>query len=311
MKVHYGLDNIPKLTNPVVTSGTFDGVHIGHKTILDRLKSIASNCAGTSVVLTYWPHPRFVLSNDTSDLKILSSIDEKIDLLDQHGIDHLVILPFTKEFSNLSSEEFISSILINTLSTHKLVIGYDHRFGKNREGSFEFLSQNEDKLGFQVEEIPRKDLENIGVSSTLIRKHLSDGEVDKAIKYLGHPYTITGKVIEGKQNGRKIGFPTANIQIADNHKLIPIDGVYAVRVLWKNKSYKGMLNIGFRPTLNGLDRSIEVNIFDFDKTINKEIIKVELLKYVRPEKKFTDLAELKKQLGIDKQEVLQILNSHD
>lgn len=311
MKVHYGLESIPTLKNPVVTSGTFDGVHIGHQTILDRLKSIATNCSGTSVVLTFWPHPRFVLSKDTSDLKILSSIDEKISLLDQYGIDHLVILPFTKEFSNLSSEEFISTILIKGLNTHKLVIGYDHRFGKNREGSFEFLSQNEKKLGFQVEEIPRKDLENIGVSSTLIRKHLSEGEVDKAIQYLGHPYSISGKVVEGKQNGRKIGFPTANIQVADTHKLIPSDGVYAVRVLWKNKSYNGMLNIGFRPTVNGLDRSIEVNIFDFDKTINKEIIKIELLKHVRSEKKFSDLSELKQQLEKDKQEVLQILNSYE
>lgn len=310
MKVHYGINNIPTLINPVVTSGTFDGVHIGHQSILKRIKDLAKKINGTSVVITFWPHPRFVLSKNTKDLKILSTIDEKIELLKKEQIEHLVIIPFTEDFSNVSSLDFIQNILIDKLQTKKLVIGYDHRFGKNREGGFDFLTSNASQFGFEVEEIPRKDLENIGISSTLIRKHLSEGEVDKTLSLLGHPYSISGKVIEGKQNGRKIGFPTANIQISDQHKLIPIDGVYAVLINIEGTKHQGMLNIGFRPTLQGNNRSIEVNIFDFDKTINDEIIRIELLKYIRPEQKFETLNDLKNQLSEDKIIIQKILENH-
>ena len=310
MKVHYGIEAIPTLVNPVVTSGTFDGVHLGHTSILERLKTIAKNIDGTSVVITFWPHPRFILSKDTKDLKILSSIDEKITLLENAGIDHLIIIPFTLEFSNLSSKEFIQTILIDKLHTKKLVIGYDHRFGKNREGSFEYLSEHQKELGFEIEEIPKKDLENIGISSTIIRQHLTEGRVDQAITYLGHPYSITGKVIEGKQNGRKIGFPTANIHVAENHKLIPTDGVYAVSVTSKNRTYDGMLNIGFRPTVSGNNRSIEVNIFNFNETINNEFITVHLIQFVRKEKKFKDLQQLQEQLQKDKEHILEIIQNN-
>lgn len=310
MKVHYGIEAIPTLVNPVVTSGTFDGVHLGHTSILERLKTIAKNNNGTSVVITFWPHPRFILAKNTNDLKILSSIDEKITLLENSGIDHLIIIPFTIEFSNLSSKEFIQTILIDKLHTKKLVIGYDHRFGKNREGSFEYLSEHQKELGFEIEEIPKKDLENVGISSTIIRQFLTNGKVDEAITYLGHPYSITGKVIEGKQNGRKIGFPTANIHVAENHKLIPADGVYAVSVTVKNRMYHGMLNIGFRPTVSGNNRSIEVHIFHFNETINNEFITVHLMQFVRKEKKFKNLQELQEQLQKDKEHILEIIQNN-
>lgn len=311
MKVHYGTDAIPTIKNPVVTSGTFDGVHIGHRTILSRLKEIAQAVQGETVVITFWPHPRFVLSNYSEELKILSTIDEKIQLLSEQQIDYLIIIPFTLEFSNLSSQEFIQTILIDKIKTYRLVIGYDHRFGKNREGSFEYLKEHQSKLGFQVEEIPRKDLEHVGISSTKIREYLLSGKVFQASTYLGQPYFLNGKVIIGQQNGRKIGFPTANIEVSENYKLIPSDGVYAVKVFLKDHWYYGMLNIGFRPTLDGAHKSIEVNIFDFHDDIYGAPITIHFLKLIREEVKFGSLADLKAQLIKDKEKTKAIIEQYE
>lgn len=311
MKVHYGIDAIPPIKNPVVTSGTFDGVHIGHRTILSRLKEIAKTVGGETVVITFWPHPRFVLSNYNKELKILSTIDEKIQLLTSQQIDHLVIIPFTMEFSNLSSQEFIQTILVDALKTHRLVIGYDHRFGKNREGSFDYLKEHQKTFGFQVEEIPRKDLENVGISSTKIRDYLRSGNVSQASTYLGQPYFLTGKVIIGQQNGRKIGFPTANIEVSENYKLIPADGAYAVKVILGDATYYGMLNIGFRPTLDGTHKSIEVNIFHFNEDIYGKELTIHFLQLIREEVRFESLADLKAQLIKDKEATKAIIEHYE
>lgn len=309
MHVHYGLDHIPSITRPVVTSGTFDGVHLGHQTIINRLKEIAQECKGETVVLTFWPHPRYVLGQKSKDeLKLLSSLEEKTHLLEAHGINHLVIIPFTKEFSQLSSKEFIDNIILNKIKTHKLVIGYDHKFGRNREGSFDYLKANQAEFGFEIEEIPRADVDHIGISSTKIRQSLSAGDVSAAAKFLGTPFHINGKIVMGDQLGRKIGFPTANIKILEEHKLIPADGVYAVEIELHKKRYKGMLNIGFRPTVDGLKRSIEVNIFDFSSDIYGEEIKVNFIDHVRNEKKFASVLELQEQLVVDKKLVKKILD---
>jgi riboflavin kinase/FMN adenylyltransferase len=305
-EVYFGLDNFKTLDKAVVTSGTFDGVHDGHRVIFNSLKIIAQQIKGETVVLTFWPHPRLVLTNQ--DIRLLSTLDEKIELLKSENIDHIVILPFTKSFSQLTSKDFIHEILINKLGTKKLVIGYDHKFGKNQEGSFEFLSQHSELFPFTVEEIPRQDLENIGISSSLIRKHLNNGEVKQTIKLLGRPYSIHGKVVMGEQVGRKIGFPTANIQVDDKVKLIPSDGVYAVKVTVNNEGYSGMLNIGVRPTLNGMTKSIEVNIFDFNKDIYGENLSLDFFDLIRKEKKFASLTELQEQLVRDKIEVEKILS---
>lgn len=307
MKVHFGLDDIPSLKNAVVTSGTFDGVHLGHQKILSRLIDLASETNGESVVISFWPHPRFVLSAKKPDLKLLSTIKEKIDLLEKTGIDHFVIIPFTKEFSLLSSEQFIQDILINKIQTKNLVIGYDHRFGRNREGGFDYLVANQHKFPFQIEEIPEQDIDDLEISSTLIRKALQEGNVAKAQKLLGHSYSLRGNVALGDQLGRKINFPTANIAIEQEEKLIPDDGVYAVKIKVGKQLLNGMLNIGFRPTVNGVQRTVETHIFNFEEDIYTQEIEVFFYDRIRKEKKFIDIHALKNQLVEDKKEAERIL----
>ena len=310
MQVHYGLDKIPLIQKPVVTSGTFDGVHLGHKTILDRLKEVAEECGGETVVLTYWPHPRYVLGQKSkNELKLLSSLDEKVNLLAAYGINHLVILPFTKEFSQQSSKQFIDNIIRRGLKTFKLVIGYDHKFGRNREGSFDYLLEHQSELGFAIEEIPRADVDHVGISSTKIREALENGDVADAYKFLGDYYPLTGKVVMGDQLGRKIGFPTANIKIDETHKLVPSDGVYAVYVVINDVHHQGMLNIGVRPTVDGLKRTIEVHIFDFSEQIYGDNIEVRFIDRVREEQKFASVTELQQQLVVDKKNVIRLINS--
>jgi riboflavin kinase / FMN adenylyltransferase len=302
-KVYFGLDKFEKLSNAIVTSGTFDGVHDGHKVIFNRLNSIAKESNGESVVLTFWPHPRLVLNPQNTHVLLLSTLEEKIDLLKKEGIEHIVVLPFTKSFSQLSSKEFIDKILIESIGTKKLVIGYDHKFGKNQEGSFEYLSQNTELFPFDVEEIPKHELEDIAISSSEIREALKHGEVSKAQRLLGSAYTISGKVVMGEQVGRKIGFPTANILVEEQFKLIPTDGVYAVGVEVDGQPYSGMLNIGNRPTLNGTSKSIEVNIFELNQDLYGQQITLEFFEMIRKEKKFASLKELQEQLVKDKIEV--------
>lgn len=307
MLVHHGVDTFEPIPYAVVTSGTFDGVHLGHQKILTRLIEIAQGHNGQSVVLTFWPHPRTVVSNDSQNLRLLSSLDEKIALLEQAGIDHLVVIPFTRSFSELTSEEFIRNILIDKIGTKKLVIGYDHRFGRNREGSFEYIRQHAGEYGFEVEEIPRQDVEAVGVSSSKIRAALSEGNVQIANKFLGRTYSLTGTIVKGRQLGRTIGFPTANVQVDDPNKLIPSNGVYAVNVLHKDKTYGGMLNIGVRPTVDGLHQTIEVYIFDFSADIYGEHLTVYFREFLRPERKFSGLPELVEQLKRDEVQARKLL----
>src|SRR5688572_29127909 len=248
MKIYHGIDDFTQLQYAVVTSGTFDGVHIGHQKIFSRLREIASRNFGETVVLTFWPHPRLVLHPEDESLKLLNTFEEKADLLKDQGIQHLIRIPFTKEFSQLSSEQFIQEILVKTIGTRKLVIGYDHRFGHNREGSFEQLKINGPRYGFEVEEIPRQDVDHVGVSSSKIRKALEDGDIDTATHLLGRPYSLTGRVVMGDKLGRLLGYPTANIEIDTKFKLVPADGIYAATAQHEHDLYKGMLYIGNRPT---------------------------------------------------------------
>ena len=303
MIVHYGIDSLTPLSYAVVTSGTFDGVHLGHQKILQRLNEVArSHAGGQSVVMTYWPHPRTVVSNDSQNLRLLSTLEEKITLLEQAGVDHLVVIPFTRSFSQLTSEEFIRQILIGALGTRKLVIGYDHRFGRDREGGFDYIKAHQAEYGFEVEEIPRQDLEAVAISSSKIRTALSEGHIDAATRFLGRNYSLTGTIVKGRQLGRTIGFPTANLQIDDAVKLIPANGVYAVDVEQGGQTYGGMLNIGFRPTVAGDHQTIETYIFDFDKDIYGEHMTLRFRAFLRPEQKFNGLPALMEQLHLDEQQ---------
>lgn len=307
MKIYEGLSDFPKLSNAVVTSGTFDGVHLGHQKILHRIRELARSINGETVLITFWPHPRLVLYPDEHNLRLLSTFEEKAKLLRQFGIDHLLTIPFTKEFSQLTSKEFIESVLVDTIQTKKLVIGYDHRFGKNREGSFEYLKAHHEQYGFDLEEISRQDVEDIGVSSTKIRHALETSDISTAINYLGRPYELNGLVIKGQQIGRSIGFPTANIHIPNDYKLIPKDGVYAVEALVNGSLYKAMLNIGNRPTVNGTQKTVEANLFDFQGDLYDKQITIYLKAFLREEKKFDGLEALKQQLFQDQKNAKNLL----
>ncbi len=309
MKIYHTLEDFTPLRYGVVTSGTFDGVHHGHQKILQRLTEIANKNNGETVVITFWPHPQLILRPDEPSLRLLNTFEEKAELLRAQGVHHLIRIPFTKEFSQISSEEFISKILVDTIGTKKLVIGYDHRFGKNREGSFEQLKLNAPAYGFEVEEISRQDVDHVGVSSTRIRKALAEGDIDTANHFLGRPYSLSGRVIKGDKLGRVLGFPTANIDLDSHDKLVPGEGIYAVTVRHEKNSYGGMLYIGNRPTVNGSKRSIEVNIFEFDKEIYGETIHISFLKLLRSDSKFNDLESLKNQLHLDKKSALTALKN--
>jgi len=311
MKIYEGLNNLPEIRNAVVTSGTFDGVHLGHQKILSRIKQTANELNGETVLITFWPHPRLVLYPNEHNLRLLSTFEEKAALLKHLGLDHLITIPFTKEFSQLSSEEFIQQVLIDKINTKKLVIGYDHRFGKNREGSFEFLKANIDKYRFELEEISREDIDQVGISSTKIRRALENGEVHVANEFLGRAYEINGIVIKGEQIGRSIGFPTANIHIPNDYKLVPCDGAYAVEVKVEEHRYKGMLNIGNRPTLKGINKTVEVNLFNFSDDLYDRRVTVYFKEYLRPEEKFANLEELKLQLEQDRLKAMKIFNNSD
>jgi riboflavin kinase/FMN adenylyltransferase len=299
MRVYHGLVQFNRLKFAVVTSGTFDGVHIGHQKILARLEEVRKASGGESVVITFWPHPRLIIATDGSQLNLLTTIEEKIELLSQYRVDHLIIIPFTKEFSQLTSEEFVRQVLIDRIGTRKLVIGYDHRFGRNREGGFEYLVENAASYGFEVEEITRQDVEQVTVSSTRTRKALLEGNIHVATEYLGRYYSLHGTVIRGNQLGRTIGYPTANLRIEEAYKLVPADGVYAVKVDWNGNSFGGMLNIGMRPTVNGTYRTIEVHIFDFNEDIYDKELKIQFVGKIRTEQKFSGLETLKAQLRKD------------
>lgn len=307
MQIHYGLDNF-EAKRPVVTIGTFDGVHLGHREVIAELKRIAHETGGESVVFTFFPHPRMVVTPNEDTIRLLTSQAEKCILLEELLLDHLVIYPFTREFASLSYTEFVKNILVDQMHICKFVTGYDHKFGHDRQGDFLALKILGDFHGFEVEQLDPLLVENVAVSSTKIRQALETGDIQKASHYLGYPYLLKGKVVEGRRLGREIGFPTANILPDDQHKLIPTDGVYAVLVNVGGVQYKGMLNVGTRPTVNtNVDhRSIEVHILDFSADIYQSDISVSFVERIRNEVKFGSLDQLKEQLVLDKTRTLSI-----
>ena len=310
MNIYHSIEDFNPVSNAVVTSGTFDGVHLGHQKIIHRLNEIAARVGGSSVVITYWPHPRLVLFPDDTSLKLLNTFEEKAILLRRAGVQHLLRIPFTKEFSSISSLEFIQKILVEKIGTKKLVIGYDHRFGKNREGSFNELKENGPGFGFEVEEIPRQEVDEITISSSAIRRHLAMGEIRQANQLLGRAYGISGRVVNGEKLGRVLGFPTANIDTDSGHKLIPSEGIYAVRINYGGDIFDGMLYIGKRPTLGGTRQTIEVNIFDFNKSIYGESLTIHLIEQIRGDSTFSDLEALRLQMITDKQHTLEVLRNN-
>lgn len=299
LKVHYGLHDFSTLECAVATTGTFDGVHLGHQKILRQLVQKAAKVGGESVLFTFDPHPRKVLQPDI-ELSLLNSIDEKIRLLEKTGLDHLIIQPFTKEFSRTPSLEFVREIMVGQIGVKHLVIGYDHHFGRNREGSFEHLMEFGPIYGFDVEEIKALDIDTVNVSSTKIRKALSTGQVDLALEYLGHPYALNGEVVEGDKIGRTIGFPTANIKLHFADKLIPADGVYAGWAVHRGTRYPAMANIGRRPTVGSIKRSIEVHLLEQDLALYGEQLTFELHQKIRDIVHFESLEALTEQLHRDK-----------
>jgi len=309
VQIHYNLDNF-KAINPVVTIGTFDGVHLGHREVISELKRISVLLGGESVIFTFEPHPRLIIAPSEDSLRLLSTKDEKISLIEKLGIDHLVIFPFTNQFSKLPYNEFVTNILVGKMKLSTLVVGYDHRFGQGRKGDFHSLELLSDALHFNVEQLSELLVEDKVVSSTKIRLALTSGDIARANHFLGYRYPLSGKVIEGKQLGRKLGFPTANIETLDDHKLIPGDGVYAVFVKSDGVIYKGMLNIGIRPTVNynADHKSIEVHIFDFESDIYNSQITLYFVSKIRDEQKFAGIEQLKGQLIKDKTFALDILS---
>ncbi|MGZ3946139.1 MAG: bifunctional riboflavin kinase/FAD synthetase [Mucilaginibacter sp.] len=307
MRIYNSIEEFKPVNKAVVTIGTFDGVHLGHRKIISRINELAKDIGGESVILTFFPHPRMILHPEDQDIKMINTMPEKAALLEQLGVDHLIITPFTRDFSNQSPEEYIKNILVDKIGTKKIVIGYDHRFGKDRQGGLKELQQLAPVYGYDVIEIPEQDIHDVAVSSTRIRKALLHDEIELANEFLGYPFFITGKVNRGDQIGRTIGYPTANILIEENYKLIPSDGIFAVKVYVDGEAHKGMGYIGHRPTINGMTRNIEVNILDFNRDIYTQPIKMELLHFVRGDMKFDSLEQLKAQIDKDKDAVKKLL----
>lgn len=305
MRVFKGLDNLPPFKNPVLTIGTFDGVHLGHAKIIERLRKKAIEVDGESIIITFDPHPRFVVAPNSTPIELLSTSQEKIKALQALHVDNVVIVPFTKAFSDISAEAYIRDFIVSNFHPHTIIIGYDHHFGKNRQGNYQLLESVKATYGFQLEEIPVQEIEHIAVSSTKIRAALHIGDIKKANELAGKYYTLEGVVIHGEKRGRLIGFPTANVHVGDAYKLIPANGVYAVKAYLKETVYKAMLNIGVRPTISSSNhRSIEVNIIDFDQDIYDETLRIEFVDKLRDEIKFNGIDELIGQLTIDKQDAL-------
>lgn len=310
MKTYNSIFSYSSKKKTILTLGTFDGVHIGHQSILNKLKKATVEGLYEAVVLTFFPHPRMVLNQDVN-IKLLNTIDEKATLLDNFGIDALIIHPFDETFSKLTAEDFVANILVKQLNIQKIIIGYDHRFGINRSANIDDLINFGKKYNFEVEQISAKEIDAISVSSTKIRNALLDGNIKTANDYLGLPYSFTGKVVEGKKNGRVIGYPTANIQIKENYKLIPKTGVYIVSSKIENKLFYGMMNIGKNPTIGDNEQTIEVHFFNFDKDIYNQNLTVSVLEFIRTEQKFESLAELQRQLDKDKQFSLDFISQYE
>ncbi|RUT69741.1 bifunctional riboflavin kinase/FAD synthetase [Flavobacterium cupreum] len=306
MKLFHSINDFRSTKKTILTLGTFDGVHIGHKKILERITQNTENGKYESLVLTFFPHPRMVLQ-EKSEIKLLNTISEKTKLLEETGIENLVIHPFDESFSRLTAEEFVHSILVDQFHIQKIIIGHDHRFGRNRTADINDLIAFGKEYGFEVEQISAQEIQDVSVSSTKIRKALDEGNIPLATDYLGYSYFLSGEVVKGKQLGRTIGFPTANIQIDEDYKKIPKNGVYVVRTFINEKEVFGMMNIGFNPTVNGEKQTIEVHLFDFDADIYGQKIEVSLLDYLREEQKFASVELLKEQLNHDKKTALAFI----
>jgi len=291
-----------------VTIGTFDGVHIGHKKVIKNLVKSAALKNASSVLLTFFPHPRMVLQKN-ANIKLINTIDERIKLLKKTGLEILVIHEFTEDFSKQTALDFTKNVLIKKLNISKLVIGYDHQLGKNRDGNFKQLEAYGKTLGFNVKEIRQQDIDSIVVSSTNIRKAIENGEIEKANNFLGYNYMLTGKVVKGKNLGEKIGFPTANLHIRETYKLLPKTGAYVVKAEIENTTVFGMMNIGYRPTVSGENQTIEVHFFDFNKDLYGATIQIDVLSFLRDEQKFNSVEILKNQLKKDREKSLEIIDS--
>ena len=299
MKVYQSINSYDgSARETVITIGTFDGVHIGHQRIIEMLNLLKNKDSEDSLILTFFPHPRRVL-DQSNDIKMLTTLEEKIELLDHFRLDRLIIEPFTREFSRLSALEFVRDILVNQLHLKKLVIGYDHHFGKNREGNFEQLAEYGELYDFEVIEIPAQEIQDVAVSSTKVRKAIEIGDIETANTYLGYPYRLTGTIVSGKGLGRKMSFPTVNLSIVEDYKLIPLRGVYVVRTMVGDKQVFGMMNIGYRPTVGGQGQTIEIHLLDFDGDLYGSKMQIEILSRLRDEQKFESMDELGSQLKKD------------
>jgi riboflavin kinase/FMN adenylyltransferase len=308
MLVYRNTEFLPPFRNAVLTIGTFDGVHTGHQQVIAQMKKRAEEVNGETVIITFDPHPRTVVKA-AAGIQLLNTLDEKIVLLSDTGIDHLVIVPFTETFAQLSAEDYIGQFLIRYFQPHTLIIGYDHHFGKGRSGNYELLRQQSVVYNYELQEIPAHILNSISVSSTRIREAIVDGNTDQANQLLGYDYFFSGLVIDGKKLGRTIGYPTANLEIPEKFKLIPGDGVYAVDVTIEDepeKLYRGMMSVGVRPTIGGTPRTIEVNIFDFERMIYGKTICVHVKKFLRPELTFSGLESLREQLALDRRASMEV-----
>jgi riboflavin kinase/FMN adenylyltransferase len=309
MKVYSSIDEFAKASvqKTVVTTGTFDGVHLGHKKILTKVEKIAKNSGAEGVLLTFHPHPRIIIFGEDSELHLLSTQEEKKDLLEKAGVQHLIIHPFTKELSRVSALDYVKDILVQKLHTHTMVIGHDHRFGKNREGSIKDLKEWAPLYGFSIDEIEPFQINEQTISSTKIRKAIMAGDLQEANNFLGYTYFMNAKVVSGMRLGTELGYPTANLEVENKHKLIPADGIYAVFAEFEGKTYKGMMSIGMNPTIENKGRSMEVHIFDFKQDIYNKHLRISFYRKIRNEEKFETLSDLKRQLDKDKETVLGIL----
>lgn len=308
MKTIPNIFNFNSKEKTFVTIGTFDGVHFGHQKIIEKLVSEAKKAKTKSVVLTFFPHPRMVLQKDAS-VKLINTIDERAKLLEKTGLDYLIIHPFSREFSRMTALDFVKDILVNHLNISKLIIGYDHHFGKNREGNITQLTEYSHVYDFEVEEIPAQDIDEVAVSSTKIRRALESGNLKTANKYLGYHFMLTGTVVNGKKLGGKIGYPTANIHIEETYKLIPKTGVYVVKSIIENQPLFGMMNIGNRPTVNGNYQTIEVHFFDFNNDLYGKKLTITLLYFLRDEQKFDSIPLLVHQLKMDEENARNYLQN--
>lgn len=326
MQVHRDIDNLPVFQNAVVTIGTFDGIHVGHRQVINKLKVEALKIKGESVIITFHPHPRKIISSAILGVRLINTLEEKIEVLSGLGVDHLVIVPFTDAFANQPAEDYVRNFLFEKFHPDTIIIGYDHRFGRERLGNYKLLEKMAPQYGFKIKEIPKHILDEIAISSTNIREAILHTDIEMANRLLGYTYFFEGEVVHGNKLGRQLGYPTANLKVHDPEKLIPGDGIYAVYVNVngntsikneagtevnsipvENIQYKGMMSIGFRPTVDGKKRVIEVNVFDFDKDIYGKTIRVYVKKFLRAEVKFNNLEDLVKQIDQDKIDSLKVL----